>query len=32
MNELKTVRLYGTLGAKFGRVHRLVIASPAEAC
>ncbi|EKC5751449.1 tail assembly protein [Cronobacter sakazakii] len=32
MNELKMVRLYGTLGAKFGRVHRLVIASPAEAC
>ncbi|EPT7056310.1 tail assembly protein [Cronobacter sakazakii] len=32
MNELKTVRLYGMLGAKFGRVHRLVIASPAEAC
>ncbi|EOI5777194.1 tail assembly protein [Cronobacter sakazakii] len=32
MNELKTVRLYGALGARFGRVHRLVIASPAEAC
>ena len=32
MNELKTVRLYGMLGARFGRVHRLVIASPAEAC
>ncbi|EOV9599029.1 tail assembly protein [Cronobacter malonaticus] len=32
MNELKTVRLYGALGARFGRVHLLVIASPAEAC
>ncbi|WP_054628594.1 tail assembly protein [Cronobacter sakazakii] len=32
MNELKTVRLYGALGVRFGRVHRLVIASPAEAC
>lgn len=32
MNELKTVRLYGALGARFGREHRLVIASPAEAC
>ncbi|EPA9747804.1 tail assembly protein [Cronobacter malonaticus] len=32
MNELKTVRLYGALGARFGRVHRLVVASPAEAC
>ncbi|EPT7065488.1 tail assembly protein [Cronobacter sakazakii] len=32
MNELKTVRLYGTLGARFGREHRLVITSPAEAC
>ena len=32
MNELKTIRLYGKLGAMFGRVHRLVIDSPAEAC
>ncbi|KAB1471280.1 tail assembly protein, partial [Cronobacter sakazakii] len=32
MNELKTVRLYGMLGARFGREHRLVITSPAEAC
>jgi predicted phage tail protein len=32
MNQLKTVRLYGALGARFGREHRLVIASPAEAC
>ncbi|HCR1107408.1 TPA: tail assembly protein [Klebsiella aerogenes] len=31
MNEYKTVRLYGRLGALFGRVHRLVIDSPAEA-
>ncbi|VVE28061.1 phage tail protein [Pandoraea pneumonica] len=26
-----TIRLYGWLGARFGRVHRLVVASPAEA-
>lgn len=26
-----TIRLYGRLGAEFGRVHRLVVASPAEA-
>ncbi|ELY2796213.1 tail assembly protein [Cronobacter dublinensis] len=32
MNQLKTVRLYGALGARFGREHQLVIASPAEAC
>ncbi|EPW7977016.1 tail assembly protein [Cronobacter turicensis] len=32
MNDLKTVRLYGALGARFGREHRLVITSPAEAC
>lgn len=31
MNNYKTVRLYGQLGAMFGRVHRLVISSPAEA-
>lgn len=29
--ELRTVRLYGKLGAKFGRVHRLAVASTAEA-
>ena len=29
--ELRTVRLYGTLGAKFGRVHRLAVKSTAEA-
>lgn len=28
---LRTVRLYGYLGAKFGRVHRLAVASTAEA-
>ncbi|ELY4574937.1 tail assembly protein [Cronobacter turicensis] len=32
MNQLKTVRLYGALGVRFGREHRLVISSPAEAC
>ncbi|MCS3433709.1 tail assembly protein [Klebsiella sp. BIGb0407] len=32
MNELKTIRLYGKLGAMFGRVHKLVVDSPAEAC
>ena len=31
MNQYKTVRLYGRLGALFGRVHRLVVNSPAEA-
>lgn len=31
MNILKTVRLYGVLGAKFGRAHRLVVDTPAEA-
>ena len=30
-NQLRTVRLYGYLGAKFGRVHRLAVASCAEA-
>lgn len=29
--ELKTVRLYGALGARFGRVHRLAVMSTAEA-
>ena len=28
---MREVRLYGALGARFGRVHRLAIASPAEA-
>ncbi|WP_233236348.1 tail assembly protein [Bordetella sp. LUAb4] len=32
MNEsLRTVRLYGKLGARFGRVHRLAVATTAEA-
>ncbi|WP_032115203.1 tail assembly protein [Candidatus Arsenophonus nilaparvatae] len=31
MSELKTVRLYGKLGAKYGRVHQLAISSPREA-
>ena len=30
-SKLRTIRLYGKLGAKFGRVHRLVVASTAEA-
>lgn len=29
--NLKTIRLYGKLGAKFGRVHRLAVANAAEA-
>lgn len=31
MSELRTVRLYGNLGAKYGRVHQLAINSPREA-
>lgn len=30
-NELRTVRLTGELGRRFGRLHRLVVDSPAEA-
>ncbi|WP_035060622.1 tail assembly protein [Andreprevotia chitinilytica] len=30
-HTLRTVRLYGQLGARFGRVHRLAVASAAEA-
>ncbi len=30
-NQLRTIRLYGYLGARFGRVHRLAVASCAEA-
>ena len=30
-NELRTVRLTGELGRRFGRIHRLVVDSPAEA-
>lgn len=29
--ELTTIRLYGKLGAKFGRVHRMAVATAAEA-
>lgn len=29
--QLKTIRLYGVLGVKFGRVHRLAVSSAAEA-
>ncbi len=29
--KIRTVRLYGQLGARFGRVFRLAVASPAEA-
>ena len=31
MTSLKTIRLYGKLGARFGRIHRLAVASAAEA-
>lgn len=31
METLRTIRLYGKLGTRFGRVHRLAIASTAEA-
>lgn len=31
MNELKTIRLYGQLGARYGRVHRFAVSSTAEA-
>jgi len=30
--RLRTIRLYGKLGARFGRVHRLAVFSAAEAC
>lgn len=30
--ELRTIRLYGKLGTKFGRVHRLAVDSAGEAC
>lgn len=29
--EVKTIRLYGVLGATFGRIHRLAVDSPQEA-
>lgn len=31
MERLTNVKLYGKLGARFGRVHRLAVSSPAEA-
>ena len=31
MEKLVNIRLYGKLGARFGRVHRLAVTSPAEA-
>ncbi|MDR3427904.1 tail assembly protein [Silvimonas sp.] len=31
METLRTIRLYGKLGARFGRIHRLAVASAAEA-
>lgn len=31
MSELRTIRLYGHLGKRFGRVHRRAISSPREA-
>lgn len=31
MERLTTIRLYGKLGAKFGRVHRLAVSTPLEA-
>lgn len=31
MDTLRTIRLYGKLGARFGRVHRLAVESTAEA-
>lgn len=31
MNELKTIRLYGDLGRRFGRVHHLAVKNVAEA-
>jgi len=30
-NQLRTIRLYGLLGTRFGRVHRLAVRSAAEA-
>lgn len=31
MSELKTIRLYGAMGTRFGRVHRFAVSSAAEA-
>lgn len=32
LEQVRTVRLYGVLGARFGRVHRLAVNSAQEAC
>lgn len=31
MQQMRTVRLYGKMGTRFGRVHKLAVESPAEA-
>lgn len=31
MSEIKCIRLYGILGSKFGKIHRLAVNSPKEA-
>ncbi|MFM0479121.1 tail assembly protein [Paraburkholderia strydomiana] len=31
IDKLRTIRLYGKLGARFGRIHRFVVANPAQA-
>ncbi|MDX7992218.1 tail assembly protein [Xenorhabdus littoralis] len=31
MNTLRTIRLYGILGTRFGRVHQLAVSTPQEA-
>ncbi|MDX7988761.1 tail assembly protein [Xenorhabdus sp. 12] len=31
MNTLRTIRLYGVLGARFGRIHQLAVSTPQEA-
>lgn len=31
LEKVRTIRLYGVLGAQFGRVHRFAVASPAQA-
>ncbi|MCC8381109.1 tail assembly protein [Xenorhabdus sp. PB30.3] len=31
MNNLRTIRLYGVLGTRFGRVHNLAVSTPQEA-
>ncbi|PNQ53699.1 phage tail protein, partial [Vibrio agarivorans] len=31
MEKLRTIRLYGILGSRFGRTFRLAVSTPAEA-